>query len=412
METSKTIRRMLPCPYYDVEGVESWLTDMAAEGLFLEKKGITWGIASFRRGEPRALPYRFVPNVGEPTTERVLLFDDRRGMWPETEERAMNALYGWDYVTRWKRFSIYRASEEGVRELDTDPRIQDIAVGAVQKWEILYFILLPLLLVIVPYLWTSWERLQLSFYSDPILFAISLCIEGWIVFASLARIIFLERLRKKLRQGHPLEHNKPWQQTAAVTKVIRTAGLVVLAVWITACVTSPVGLFGFRQLPYVEEYEGTPPVPVLTELVPGELERIQRQWSFNNDNNYYDRSNVFYPVHILWRELGTVTNADGRDVYCFLYLDYYEARTEKLAEETARLWIRGDIEILGEDYQAIDLPNTGADMQAAYYRDSRPWVVFQKGNKVVYASLFQDGTCPVPIQDWAMKLAEAVTVPV
>lgn len=259
METSKTIRRMLPCPYYDVEGVESWLTDMAAEGLFLEKKGITWGIASFRRGEPRALPYRFVPNVGEPTTERVLLFDDRRGMWPETEERAMNALYGWDYVTRWKRFSIYRASEEGVRELDTDPRIQDIAVGAVQKWEILYFILLPLLLVIVPYLWTSWERLQLSFYSDPILFAISLCIEGWIVFASLARIIFLERLRKKLRQGHPLEHNKPWQQTAAVTKVIRTAGLVVLAVWITACVTSPVGLFGFRQLPYVEEYEGTLP---------------------------------------------------------------------------------------------------------------------------------------------------------
>ena len=58
MKTSErqTVRRLAPCPPYDVEACESWLGDMAEQGLMLE----LWGLLDvrFRREEPRPVRYR------------------------------------------------------------------------------------------------------------------------------------------------------------------------------------------------------------------------------------------------------------------------------------------------------------------------------------------------------------------
>ena len=59
----KTVSRLLPCPVYDVEAVESWLGDLAGEGLYLERQGNYFGLFHFRRGEARALPYRLVSSL-------------------------------------------------------------------------------------------------------------------------------------------------------------------------------------------------------------------------------------------------------------------------------------------------------------------------------------------------------------
>ena len=51
-ETGKPGRRCLrpvPCPDYDVEGMESWLTDMEARGLRLSREGFFAGVAICRR---------------------------------------------------------------------------------------------------------------------------------------------------------------------------------------------------------------------------------------------------------------------------------------------------------------------------------------------------------------------------
>ena len=37
---NKTVIRIPPSPLYDMEAMESWLTDMAREGLYLERQGI------------------------------------------------------------------------------------------------------------------------------------------------------------------------------------------------------------------------------------------------------------------------------------------------------------------------------------------------------------------------------------
>lgn len=40
---TRTVYRLPPCPRCDVERMESWLGDMARQGLFLQKEGIAWG---------------------------------------------------------------------------------------------------------------------------------------------------------------------------------------------------------------------------------------------------------------------------------------------------------------------------------------------------------------------------------
>ena len=43
----ETVCMLTPCPYYDREGIKSWLSDMAEEGLFLKKNGFFLGLAFF-----------------------------------------------------------------------------------------------------------------------------------------------------------------------------------------------------------------------------------------------------------------------------------------------------------------------------------------------------------------------------
>lgn len=50
--------RLPPCPAYDVEGTESWLESMAAEGWQLSEDGFVLGWAVFQRSEPVRLRCR------------------------------------------------------------------------------------------------------------------------------------------------------------------------------------------------------------------------------------------------------------------------------------------------------------------------------------------------------------------
>ena len=47
-----------PCPSYDVEGTESWLSDMERAGWRLTPEGFFGGLARFERAEPCAAAYR------------------------------------------------------------------------------------------------------------------------------------------------------------------------------------------------------------------------------------------------------------------------------------------------------------------------------------------------------------------
>lgn len=127
----KTVSRLLPCPVYDVEAVESWLGDLAGEGLYLERHGLSSVRARFRRGEPRALPYRLVSSLEHPTLWQRLRRQNRP---PSPEALDLAAHYGWEYVGLYRAFHVYRGTTEHPREMETDPALQEAAMGRVFRW--------------------------------------------------------------------------------------------------------------------------------------------------------------------------------------------------------------------------------------------------------------------------------------
>lgn len=119
--------RIPPCPSYDFVGIEAWLEGMAEKGLFLDKDGFVFGFFQFQKGTPRKIKYRLEANtrqspldIGEPEA-------------PEEEALNLNAEFGWEYWGKFREFDIYRSEDENVRELNTDPVVQAMALDAVRS---------------------------------------------------------------------------------------------------------------------------------------------------------------------------------------------------------------------------------------------------------------------------------------
>ncbi len=123
----RRVYRLTPCPDWDVEGVESWLTDLADEGLLLAEDGIWGRTAAFTRGEPRRMKYRL-----EAAPKTPSLWDENGGN-PDPEAVELGERYGWRYVARYGEFYIYRSADPSARELNTDPAVQALALSAVEK---------------------------------------------------------------------------------------------------------------------------------------------------------------------------------------------------------------------------------------------------------------------------------------
>lgn len=65
----KKIHKLAPCPHYDVERIESWLTDMASEGFHLEKEPIFMGFFPLSKGNPRMSDTGWSRNKPSSTTK-------------------------------------------------------------------------------------------------------------------------------------------------------------------------------------------------------------------------------------------------------------------------------------------------------------------------------------------------------
>ena len=117
--------RLPPCPSYDVEGTESWLSAMAEKGYVLAKDGFLFGFAAFEKAQPQKLRYRLQASqqpIGA-LSENTL---------PEDAE-DLYASFGWRYVCARGQFHIFCTDSPDAPELNTDPRVQAIALDVVRK---------------------------------------------------------------------------------------------------------------------------------------------------------------------------------------------------------------------------------------------------------------------------------------
>lgn len=244
----KIVRHLIPCPAYDIEAMESWLTDLAGEGLLLKREGISFGFAYFQVGEPQETAYRLVGAWNRPTPleAAVPIPAAVKYVDPQPQEEAleMNRFFGWEYVARRGKFFIYRSTIPQPRELDTDPQVQFWNLRALAQWNTVeFFWLLPCLAI--PCLRLSaidGFSFQALFLSAPALVVtfFLLLLSG--LLHRFRSHLHMGDLTRKLKRGLPLEHNRDWKSIAPgyYLRLAVTAGIWGLFALSTVCV-----LFGF-----------------------------------------------------------------------------------------------------------------------------------------------------------------------
>ena len=202
-----TVYRLTPVEPFDLAGVESWLEDMAGQGLYLKRFRPLF--SSFTRGAPRRVRYRveYVPDL-----------------WPDDEVPGnLFDLYeemGWDYVGSVggeRSLLLFRARTAHATEPHTDPPLQGELLGKLARRLRRNFILVCVLLGIalgIPLYslfssGTPWlELVQESalflvfLYGVFLLFSLPSEFQDWRRMAKLAR---------SLRQGTPLTHKIPYK---------------------------------------------------------------------------------------------------------------------------------------------------------------------------------------------------------
>lgn len=398
-EEKKIYYRLTPCPAYDVEGMESWLSDLAEEGLFLTQDGFFCGFGFFEKDTPRRVKYRLqaseVPGG---------FFADNDE--PDEEQQEITEAFGWEFVARRGEFYIYRSKEEEVRELNTDPKVQELSLKMVQKrqntaifncvlWGLLYPIGKSKGAVLVPMLY-----MKTWFY----LFTAVLLL--WFFVSSVKAALYYAGLRKRLKDGKPLNREKNRKQKAwwYPAKVI----LQIALCFIWGCIL--LGNLGrtvlFEEKISLNEYVGNPPFATLVSLTSNGTYQPGK-------NGYYDTfiewSDPIAPVNVLWEEYATIETQDGILRSGLWDVDYHEMAWEWMAKLVASDYMKLDKE---RDFEFLYELDLGIDYAAVYKDDiffTR--VILREGTKVVRGCFYEyhnEQEQYLTVEEWAKQLAESI----
>lgn len=399
-EEKKTYYRLIPCPAYDVEGMESWLEDLAEQGLFLTEDGFFCGFGFFEKGEPRKVKYRLQASE----VQGGFLSD---GDEPEEEQQELSEALGWEFLTRRGEFYIYRSMDENVRELNTDPAVQELSLKMIQKRQrgavcsgFFWIVIFPLLRgskngLIVPMLY-----MKTWFY----LFSALLVL--WFVVSSVKEAVYYAGLRKKLKNGEELNRKKNWRKRAW-TYPAKVVFLIVL------CCTWCFVLLGnigrdvlFEDEIPLTEYEGNPPFATMADFAPGGPYEPEKSSYFNTVVEWED---WLAPVNFLWDEYATVQIAEEQQLSGLLDIDYHELRWEWMAKLLAADYYRMDQK---DDFKFLCEMDLGIDYAVAYLDNIHMvTVVLRHGNKVIHGSFHEysyNQETTFNVEEWAAILAESL----
>lgn len=196
--------RLLPVEPYEISALETWLSDLSAQGLhLLEIKKL---YASFWVKEPKRMLYRMEPKKY------------RKEEYPAQDKLRFYEEYGWKYVdTFGEYFHIYSA-EEGTPEIHTDPIVESelyrvflpkrnydpyIEMAFWVLFLFLYFVNTALRL-------RSENAYQLVHGYNSMVLWYPLFV-SMPILSSLRKAAGIKRVRDMLASGTPLSHDANWQ---------------------------------------------------------------------------------------------------------------------------------------------------------------------------------------------------------
>jgi len=385
----KRISRITPCPSYDVEKIESWLSDMAKEGWILEKDGEIFGWLAFVKETPQNLRYRLEPKKDGTGFGDV----------PDMEIQELCREYGWEYTDSYGNFFIYRSIHPDVREMNTDLQVQAAALKAAKKNSTVTLVLDAILLsnIFSSFLqmpcW-SLVHMGLAYHLAHLIALI------WISAEGLLHWLHLRRLHRQLQANIPLNHSKPWKRGAPFHLFSKFAYIIVLFLLFGVILGSCTRSMG---LDYTEtaDYPGAPPFATASDILPEGS--FTRERFLQNYNAYTVNSSFFAPQIIEWKEYGVITTPDAKRFEGVLNVTYYETKWPWLAQ--------GLMEDLYRDAQeqtyfsSLPTPDLAADDIICYNR-IYPSVLIRQGNIVVEANVGLEYHDQDLLEDWIQRMAE------
>lgn len=374
------VYRRPPYPYYDMEGIESWLEDLITDGLWLDKDGFVFGMMQFRPGTPKKLKYRL-----EPIEKQSFLYLGQPNPPPE-KALALYEEFGWEYLGTFYDFYIYRSMDENAVELNTDPTLQAQALRHVRRrngYFLAFGITLPLI------------ALAILISTTPLLNIINYGLQrtAWLlVFIVAIPIYYLVpylhtiRLQKKLEQGEILTRSKDWRNGRFLRRLFISLPIIL------HCTTVYFNAYSSNAVyqNFVDPAEYSAPLPFVC-LADISEERVLDNFGAPQLSIW---SSMVTPTNIYWEQNGNLTHPEEERWNCELKINYHEAANEWIARELVREYAGKQaryckqlnspgLAYTNEDYRPEDY---GFDELLVYDSLYDTILIIREGNHVVRAS--------------------------
>ena len=398
----RLVYRLSPCPSYDVEGMESWLTDMAKDGLVLDKDGFFAGVATFKQSNPQYLKYRL-----EAAQKSTSMWADDGGE-PDREAVELSDKYGWEYIAKRGDFYIYRSSEPGARELNTDPEVQAIALNTVRKRQYGAVFRTFLWLIIYPLIKLRGDLLITMIHVRTWFFLLGAFLLLWLFADSLAEVIHLGKLRKRLRIEGILDHSKDWKDHMIWHYAKNGLKIVLIIVWLCILLSNWSASVLDEDTTQLADYQGDPPFATMADLA-GDGEYSYTMTMFGHEfNTVSEWADWLAPYSADWSENAQIKRTDGSVLDGGLYVDYHETINPWIAKRLALEYYRRDKR--GKNFSKLETPVLDVDYAVAYMDDTHfPSIVIQKGNIVLHATFYQTSSnYRLELDEWATIMAKSI----
>ena len=296
----KYIRKLTPVDPYDIQGLESWLQDMALQGLYLEKFRPLF--CTFSQGPARPTRYRIEPHHRQ-------LDDDLPWSMLELYES-----YGWECVGEISgEMLIFATQDENAPELHTDPQLQG------ELWRKLVrrmrrSAVFSVLTIALATLFSGWMLFE---NGTPILTLLTTAAPALLLYlvyslaglpGLFAQLRAVTRFTRRLEEGETPPHRAPYPRWKLSGLISLSAACGVLALLIAGQLVLPFTGGGLRR---VEDAEGF--VPLSLEALEGADYRPYTMSSgdFVDYANFSDRER--YLLCTQWEVVQTAQwEEDGR----------------------------------------------------------------------------------------------------
>ena len=373
------IYKIPPVASYDVEGMESWLSDMARDGWLLEKDGIKLGIAVFEKAEPSNARYCL---VAAKNGTRAIYDNDGE---PEYEEIKHSGKYGWEYIAKRDGFHIYRCMGEPMRELNTDPEVFAHSLKTSADRQGALAVIALCWLAFRPVLKANFNLIKLSLQVSSLIILPWLISVIWLISGVIMRCAYLGKLGRRLRKTGNYKDGRKRGKRSGASILRYVVNILMIAVFLFGS-----GMIYCRNLfeketKPISQFDGEVPFATFSDLAP-EGKQIPKNGVPDSYRQYGD---IISPVCIEWNEIGTVYTEDGGAYRIKLTVEYYETKAGWTAKLLAKEF-SSDYR-LHKQYEIYKTEIPQADFSAVYYNGYDTVIIICDGNRVLFAEIMSLG---------------------